>query len=130
MLCLGGNMGVEVDIDLSKISFERSFSSGSLRGEFHSVVWWCFGVCSMFWVVNTGAFAVGVVGVWIGKAMSDHGSGDGSGPCSAVAMVVCFDHPWVCTVAAAVFSVRCMKVSPRFVRCQRVCFCSGVRGGV
>ncbi|CAL5345908.1 hypothetical protein CsSME_00043139 [Camellia sinensis var. sinensis] len=62
-----GNLGVEVDSGLSKISFERSFSSGSLRGELHPDVRWCLGGCSMLWVVITGDFAVGVFGVWIGK---------------------------------------------------------------
>ncbi|KAL7222708.1 hypothetical protein ACSBR1_024412 [Camellia fascicularis] len=41
-------MGVEVDPDLSKISFERSYSSGSLRGELHLDVWRCLGSCSVF----------------------------------------------------------------------------------
>ncbi|GMP85784.1 hypothetical protein CsSME_00038823 [Camellia sinensis var. sinensis] len=77
----GGNKGVVVDLDLSKISFERSFSSGSLRGELHPDVWFCLGGCSMFWVVNTEAIALGVFGVWSRKAVPDHGSGDGSGSC-------------------------------------------------
>ncbi|GMP47199.1 hypothetical protein CsSME_00015066 [Camellia sinensis var. sinensis] len=103
---LGGNMGVEVDPDLSKFSFERSFSSGNLRGELHPDVWRCLGSCSMFWVVNIEASAVGVFGVWIGKNVSDHGSGDGSGSCSSV--VVSFDRPWVFSVAmsAQSFGIR------------------------
>ncbi|KAL7260337.1 hypothetical protein ACSBR1_006081 [Camellia fascicularis] len=68
--------------DLSKISFERSFSSRSLRGELHPVFWRRLGGCSMFWVVNIGASTVGVFGVWIEKDESDHGSGDSSGSCS------------------------------------------------
>lgn len=100
-------MGFEVDPNVSKISFERSFSSGSLRGEFHPDVWRCLGGCSLFWVVNNGASAVGVFRAWIGKYVSDHESGDGNGPCSAVA--VGFDLPWVCSIAVCVRSFESEK---------------------
>ncbi|KAL7229447.1 hypothetical protein ACSBR2_008039 [Camellia fascicularis] len=98
----------DLDPDLrsrSKISFERSFSSGCLRGELHPDVWRYLGGCSMFWVVNFGASAVGVFGVWIGTDMSDHGTGDGSGSCLAVA--VGFVRPRVCSVAVSVRSFEC-----------------------
>ncbi|CAL5396412.1 unnamed protein product [Camellia sinensis] len=61
----------------------------------------------MFWVVNIRVSAVGVFEVWIGKNVSDHGSGDGSGSCSAV--VGSFDRPWVCSLAMSARSFESEK---------------------
>ncbi|CAL5421748.1 unnamed protein product [Camellia sinensis] len=85
-------------------SFGRSFVSGILRDE----VW--FGSMEMLrcfawgetWVLKLGLFRV-----WIRKDVSDHGSGDGSRFCSAVA--VGFDRPWVCLVVVSVRSFESEK---------------------